>query len=250
MRRVLLPVVAAFSLTSATQAADLASAVIAPVAAAINTGGWYLRGDVGYVMPTRPTVNGLLPGGLIRTFEDERLGKSFLVGAGVGYKFNNWFRADATVEWRKSSTFHATNSGTNYVNGYSDERARFSARTFMVNGYIDLGSWSGFTPYVGAGVGVAAKDVRNWQTQVFCYNALCTPSGPTATLPNSSKTGFAWALMAGTAVQLTDALALDIGYRFINLGGVTTNSDPFGVAAKVDDVKVNEVKVGLRYMFR
>lgn len=251
MRRSAL-VLAAVSIASAVQAADLPMAPnFNPTAPAVfDAGGWYLRGDVGYVMPIRPSAEGLLPGGLTRTFEREKLGKSMLLGAGVGYKFNNWLRADVTGEWRKSSTFTATNSGSNYVNGYSAESAKFSAATFMLNGYVDLGTWSGLTPYIGAGVGVSRKTIEDWTTQVVCFNALCAPSGPTATLPNSSKTGFTWALMAGTAIQLTDQLSFDLGYRFLNMGGMTTQADPFGVSAKFADVKVHEARLGLRYMFR
>ena len=33
--------------------------------------------------------------------------------------------------------------------------AKISAQTVLANGYIDFGTWGGFTPYVGAGVGIA-----------------------------------------------------------------------------------------------
>lgn len=251
MRRAAL-VIAAISIASAASAADLpaASNFMSPEAPAFNAGDWYLRGDVGYSMPMRPSAEGLLPGGIIRDFDKEKLGKTLLLGAGVGYRFNNWLRADVTGEWRRSAAFTATNSASNYVDGYSAERARFSAATFLLNGYVDLGTWSGFTPYIGAGVGVSRKQTRDWTTEVVCFTALCAPSGPSASLPNSSKTGFTWALMAGTAIQLTNQLSLDLGYRFLNMGGMTTKADAFGVSAKFADVKVNEARLGLRYMFR
>jgi opacity protein-like surface antigen len=252
MRRPL--ILAAFAVLAFAQpaaAADMpayGSAIAAPMGG-MGMDGWYLRGDIGYVLPMRPTGDGLLPGGLTRTFENERFGKSMMVGLGVGYKFNNWFRADVTAEWRKNYQFHATNSGTGYVDGYSDERARFSARTLMLNGYVDLGTWSGFTPYVGAGMGVTTNELKGWTTQVFCYTALCTPSGPALTIPDTRKSGFTWALMAGTAIEITPNLSLDVGYRFLHLGAVTTGTDAFGVGAKIGAVKINEVKAGLRYKF-
>lgn len=249
MRRTAAIAAASLMTTASAFAADLSPSSYGPAVEAA-AGGWYLRGDIGYAMPIRSSGEGVLPGGVIRSFENERFGKSMTLGAGVGYKFNSWLRADITAEWRKSANYYATNSGSNYVNGFSAEDARFSTRAFMANGYIDLGSWSGFTPYIGAGVGIGAKDIRNWTTQVVCFTALCAPSAPTLTLPNATKTGFAWALMAGTAIALSDQLALDIGYRFLNLGPAETKTDAFGVSAKLADVKVNEVRVGLRYMFR
>jgi opacity protein-like surface antigen len=239
--------IAASSLALDARAADL-SQIAAPLAASgLDMSSWYLRGDVGYVLPVRPTGDGILPGGVTRTFDNEQFGKSMMLGLGVGYRFNSWFRADLTAEWRKDYTFSATNSGSGYVNGFSDERAKFSARTLMLNGYIDLGTWSGITPYVGAGVGVTTKEVRDWSTQVICFTALCTPSGPAPTLPNSRKTGASWAVMAGAAIDITPSLSLDVGYRFLHLGRITTGTDAFGVAARIGDVKVNEVKAGLRY---
>jgi opacity protein-like surface antigen len=252
MRRVALAL-AAFSLAPAALAADLMPTTYAPAplgAQPLDMSGWYLRGDVGYAIPLRPKAEGLLPGGLTRAFNDRELGRTLTLGGGIGYRFNNWFRADVTAEWRKPANVSATNSGSNYVDGYSDERAKFGANALMLNGYVDLGTWSGLTPYLGAGVGVARKEVKDWTTQVICFTGACTPSGPGGTIPDSSKTGLAWSLMGGLGVQLTDQLSLDIGYRFLNLGGMTTKADAFGVAAKLDDVKVNEVRLGMRYMFR
>ncbi len=251
-RKLIVPAFAALALAAPAIAADMPtmrSTMITPEGAGSGLNGWYLRGDIGYVLPMRPTGNGILPGGLTRTFENERFGKSMMLGLGVGYKFNNWFRADVTAEWRKNYQFHATNSGTNYVDGYSDESAKFSARTLMLNGYVDLGTWSGFTPYIGAGMGVTTNELKGWTTQVFCYTALCTPSGPSATIPDTRKSGFTWALMAGTAIELTPNLSIDVGYRFLHLGKVTTGADAFGVGARIGDVKINEVKAGLRYKF-
>ncbi|MET0606563.1 MAG: outer membrane protein [Beijerinckiaceae bacterium] len=241
---------AALAFTAEARAADYSRMVQGPsVASTTDMGGWYLRGDIGYVLPWRPTGDGILPNGVVRTFENERFGNSMMLGLGLGYRLNSWFRADLTAEWRKDYDFSATNSGSNYVNGYSDERAKFSARTFMLNGYVDLGTWSGLTPYIGGGVGVTNKEVKDWSTQVFCFTAFCTPTLAMNTLPDTSKTGASWAVMAGVAWEITPNLSLDIGYRYLSLGEITTNPDSFGVSAKIGDVKINEVKAGFRYKF-
>ncbi|MBP0650594.1 P44/Msp2 family outer membrane protein, partial [Mycobacterium tuberculosis] len=39
------------------------------------------------------------------------------------------------------------------------ERFQASATAVMLNGYVDLGTWYGVTPYVGAGIGAAYVDV-------------------------------------------------------------------------------------------
>jgi opacity protein-like surface antigen len=44
-------------------------------------------------------------------------------------------------------------------------RSRLNRTHVLANGYVDLGTWSRFTPYVGAGVGVNVtynKSQLNW----------------------------------------------------------------------------------------
>lgn len=44
-------------------------------------------------------------------------------------------------------------------------RSRLNRNHVLANGYVDLGTWSRFTPYVGAGVGVNVtynKSQLNW----------------------------------------------------------------------------------------
>lgn len=216
---------------------------------AVDTSGWYLRGDIGGAAYLRSSAEGLLPSGQTRTFERERISDGLSLGGGAGYRFNEWFRADATAEWRTPSGFRATNSGSNYVNGFSAEKASISSSAYMLNGYVDLGTWAGITPYVGAGIGIANKRIDSWRTQVVCLTAACTSSGPNLTLPSTSKTDLAWALMAGVGIGLTDGLALDVGYRFVDLGRMKTNRDSYGVSAKMADIQAHEIRVGVRYLF-
>ena len=83
---------------------------------------------------------------------------------GVGYQFNNWFRADVTGEYRggsrlriavrdrRSDEYGGTNKQSLAADSYS---ANLSSIVGLINGYADLGNWYGLTPYVGAGVGFA-----------------------------------------------------------------------------------------------
>ena len=249
---------------SLTLAAPLAAALLAAPALAADpafegfpgvvpappaTSGWYLRGDIGGASYLRSSAEGLLPNGGTRSFERERFSDSLTIGGGGGYRFNEWFRADVTAEWRSPNSFRATNSGSNYVNGFSSEKVSLSTSAYMLNGYVDLGTWSSITPYLGAGIGISNKSLSKWRTQVTCFTALCSPSGPDYSLPNTTKTDLAWALMAGVGIGVADGVVLDIGYRFIDLGRMKTHRDSYGVAAKMDDVQAHEVRIGLRYLF-
>ncbi len=59
---------------------------------------------------------------------------------------------------------------------------------------------------------------------------------------------FAWALMAGVSYAITPELALDLGYRYINLGTINGIQDATGNSyTKVIDA--HEARIGLRYLF-
>ena len=76
-----------------------------------------------------------------------------------------------------------------------------------INGYWDIGAFEGIIPYVGAGVGFAHLSTSDQTTTV----GIAIESG-------STTDNLAWSLNAGAAYELFQNTALDINYRFINLG--------------------------------
>jgi opacity protein-like surface antigen len=58
---------------------------------------------------------------------------------------------------------------------------------------------------------------------------------------------FAWAVMAGVSIAMTDHALLDVGYRFLDLGTVTGLSSVTGTSV-TQRVRANEVRAGVRYM--
>jgi opacity protein-like surface antigen len=138
--------------------------------------GWYLRGDVGYSNMPVPVVVADFINNLGRT--------GAVSGAlGFGYQYNNWLRTDFTVDhavfhpssaqapiWCPSGTVlyypagstNVASPGTGTPAGFlydpsetctPDITATLNRTTPMLNAYVDLGNWWGFTPYVGAGIG-------------------------------------------------------------------------------------------------
>lgn len=201
--------------------------------------GWYLRGDTGYVAYTTPSVS-FQNGAML--YED--LKNTFLVGLGVGYQYNNWLRADITVDYRFPSDFHGRfPCGGPCAPGLSNEYAKFSSVAGLVNGYVDLGNWSGFTPYVGAGVGFAYNMISDYN---YVNPVGATPASDT--LGDAGKMNFAWALMAGASYDFTRNMKLDAGYRYIHLGDAHTKV--YGASrVRFKDINAHEVRIGLRYMF-
>jgi opacity protein-like surface antigen len=54
--------------------------------------------------------------------------------------------------------------------------------------------------------------------------------------------------MSGAAYSFTPNLAVDVGYRYLNLGGVSTASDAAG-AMTLKNLAAHEVRVGFRWSF-
>ncbi|MGX7744716.1 outer membrane protein [Rhodopseudomonas parapalustris] len=266
---------AASLIASAAMAADMP---IAPPPAyapppAEDFGGWYLRGDIGFsnqqvkdVRSTNPTAYSQLTSFSQQTGFDT--GGTYQIG--VGYQFNNWFRADITGQYRGQSSFHGTDLLTgvatyrgnswNY-NGVDDYSATKSEWLFLANAYADLGTWWCITPYVGAGVGAARVTIANFvdrsQTNLAYSPGLDTfVSGSfpgVAYAETGSKWNLAWALHTGLAYKVTPNLTVDLGYSYVNLGsGVTGNAARYdsptaGNKFEFKDITSHDVKLGVRW---
>jgi opacity protein-like surface antigen len=143
--------------------------------------------------------------------------------------------------------------------------ARASAWNGLANGYIDLGTYAGFTPYVGAGVGLlmtrtkasvgarcenssTSQTVGNTKTDVdFTCRA---PSGADyTTVASASKTDYdlLYGLSAGFSYQLSKNTSLDFGYQYLNAPGVKYYAIGDGGIEQRKGIDMHQVKVGLRY---
>jgi len=190
----------------------------------VSTGGWYLRGDISYDFKTDANVLVSTTSAFDVDFDD-----TWNVGFGLGYMFNDWFRTDITADYRFPADWDAAATDV-------------SVSTVLLNGYATLGSFSGISPYVGAGVGAAYV---NWDTIDFPGLGL----GPIAVEDNWR---FAYALMAGVSFDVTENLAIDTGYRFTGVDDgqlVGPGSIIIPGGANYSDLYIHEFRIGARYTF-
>jgi opacity protein-like surface antigen len=152
--------------SSSAMSADLARAFnpSAPVfrESRDSTLGWYLRGEIGYVHHKRPEADFAadpFAGGFAR----ESLGNAGAAGVGLGYRFNANVRADVTADHRFNARFKGIAPTPTFASASLEDRAHFNSTTFMVNGYLDFRPVGGFTPYVGAGLGVARNVLSHYR---------------------------------------------------------------------------------------
>jgi len=190
--------------------------------------GWYVRGDLGGYWGTMGGAQSA-PGFPSPT--DNSIDNGFVGGVGAGFKAG-WVRSDATVDYTAMKY-----SGTIATPG--DVSAKVDAVTALFNGYLDLGTWYGLTPYIGAGAGVANLRTHD-------YSSTAAP--PFAGGLSNSQWKFAYAVMAGAGYSIAPNIVLDAGYRYVNFGDVTTASDSVG-AMTLKNLAAHEVRVGVRWSF-
>jgi opacity protein-like surface antigen len=232
-------------------------------------GGWYLRGDIGF---SNQNVNNIRKNDPVAYSQISSLSEttSFDTGGvfdvGVGYRFNNWFRADVTGQYRGKSNFKGSDVFTASAfglayNGQDNYNASKSELLFLANAYVDLGTWWCITPFVGAGVGTSRVTISNF-TDTGATNIHINPTfvgGPPvasfASAASGSQWNFAWAAHAGFAYQVSPNVMLELAYSYVNLGGGTTGviSDFTGFNAghvfKFNDITSHDLTLGLRYNF-
>jgi opacity protein-like surface antigen len=231
-------------------------------------GGWYLRGDIGFsnqsvsnIRKSDPTAYSQISS--LNETTNFDTGGIFDVGA--GYRFNNWFRADVTAQYRGKANFKGTDVfnasafGLAY-NGQDNYNASKSELLFLANAYVDLGTWWCVTPFIGAGIGTSRVSISGFtDTGVNNLQLTAPPSvgGPPvasyATAANGSKWNFAWAAHAGLAYQVSQNVTLELAYSYVDLGSATTGAittfDGFtrGNVFKFNDITSHDVKLGVRW---
>lgn len=218
--------------------------------------GWYLRGDIGAGVNRNQKVSSTFAPGFVvpgLQYDRSHIHAHGIIGVGVGYQFNNWFRADLTAEYNGGARWQATESyagpcgpAARCIDQYT---AKITTSAFLANGYVDLGTWHHITPYLGVGVGMANNRIGG-------VTDLGVNTGGVGYSAGVSKWNFAWALMAGAAVQIAPNLKMDFGYRYLDKGkmqGGEIVCQPVGIACGLENHKFrlasHDFRIGLRYSF-
>jgi opacity protein-like surface antigen len=267
--------IAVLGLPTTAGAADLDEIIYAqelPMTKPVEIGtGWYLRGDLGYSFRTRGAAtnyrvfNAGPPAAYAgEVFDTSTVESDWSGSVGVGYSFTDYLRGDVTLDYA-TGRFSGTTSSTAACPGLatgqcaSVDSQSFEQYGFMANGYIDLGTFAGFTPYVGAGAGVAKVTWGTLSNDSSCVSVAGNVCGAGAAIdsthPGLESWRFTYALMTGVSYDLSNNLKLDLGYRYskVNSGAqfgfdaATAAAGATGVQASDNGLEKHEVRAGLRY---
>lgn len=198
-----------------------------------------------------------LPGTIIsdKTFKDTTWGLRLATGVATPVahgkirselEFGYIDKAKDTKGW----IFHMNNTypGQHY-------EIETSAYSGMINFYYDIDTGTRFTPYVGAGFGIAHVKAKS-QAYGFSHQNYSVTDEVTDDNP-------AWNISLGAAYALNDNWSLDLGYRYTNYGRITEsknkrghlwdkpqNMQEHGLDVKGDmKIDSHEINFGVRYAF-
>ncbi|WP_047456843.1 outer membrane protein [Rhizobium rhizogenes] len=264
-----LAAIMASACAGAALAGDLPPEIKMPEVSVKDAQGWYARADLGYAVNAShgdTTFRAYDPAGgdySSSRFDSDRFSGDFSGGLGVGYQFNDLFRADLTGDYfsgdyeGRASSASSCSGGAGGTGCSTKARSSFKAGSLMVNGYVDLGTLAGFTPYVGAGLGATRISWSSVNAVGSCVDGTSNCGGGSsvsARYPGDSDWRFTYALMAGVAYEVAPNVKLDLGYRFSHVAG----GDMFGYSAadsaagaggtmgRDGALSRHEIRVGLR----
>jgi opacity protein-like surface antigen len=257
--KVLIAAGAASLLSQAAFGADLAiapSPYYAPPPIQ-DFGGWYLRGDVGMTNSSATLFNNnyatVPAGGLQQLGEGFTGGTSW--GLGIGYQFNNWFRADITGEYRSRVGFTGTDIATFPGAVFSDVyQGGYTSWVGLVNVYADLGTWWCITPFVGAGVGAANIQTSGLQDSGSNLTGGVLSGGASYFANGASTTNLAWAVHAGLAYHVNRNFTVELAYRYLDMGtanhgfGTSFDGSNAGPSSfQFRDITSQDLRLGVRW---
>ena len=216
---------------------------------------WYVRGDAGYSVKSQGSMGVSGPATILNSQPNDgpfqgSLGFGRYITPSLRAEFGIDLRNDRTIAKGGSYTFTRTEQVApgpppsidthTYLTDRQDNTNQ-ATHTFMASAYYDLKTGTSFTPYVGAGAGLALTVTkRNYNETANCTKTVNSDTGAvldaqgnpvcTAALQSMSaqdsqvvnKWGPAMSLMTGIAYQVTPGVSVDMGYRFMWQGTTTT----------------------------
>lgn len=213
--------------------------------------GWYLRGDIGM---SNQSVKSLSNPAASVAMVSSSYGfdAAPIIGLGVGYYFNDWLRFDLTGEYRGRANFHGREIYATTPSPSTDEYGGAKSEwLFLANAYVDLGTWNNLTPFIGAGIGFSRNAIHNFQDSCHACGGGVANTG-ISFAEDAAKWNFAWALHAGLSYKVSKNFAVELSYRYLDLGKATTgNLVAFNGAQNLpgstfDKLTSHDIRIGLR----
>lgn len=158
---------------------------------------------------------------------------------GLGYRFGNGWRVEGELSLPQKDKF--TSGSTSFPTSLNVHH--IESRRVMLNAYRDFRVTDKLSLYGSAGLGLAHLTSSGWQ------------GNESRQYESQKQTNLAWSLGAGVAYDVTERLALDLGYRYIDMGDTESGWNSFTNARRLQDEKMkanlvsSEFVLGARWAF-
>lgn len=165
-------------------------------------------------------------------------------GLAIGYDFYPKHQVPLRAELEFALRGNSEKSWNDGVLGVNLEtKGKWNASTLFANFYLDLHNSTDFTPYVGAGLGMAFLHSS--------YSHVLSAGGASLDTSYSKQTtNFAWNVGLGCSYAFNENFSADVAYRFVGMGASEASTTFAGVKIKTDNAPyANEFMLGLRMTF-
>ena len=166
----------------------------------------------------------------------------------IGYDFAPKFNIPVRAELEYGAYGDVSKSVSYEEAGFKASfEASVGVQTLLANVYWDIATWNNFTPYVGAGIGLAF--VKTEGSLGVSYGGVAIPelSGSR----DDSKTVFAGQVGFGCSYAITENISADLGYRFLMMGDGEVSTNLYGEKVKLEsqDNYAHQLMLGVRVTF-
>lgn len=176
------------------------------------------------------------------------------ISAAIGFDFSKVSKVNARAEleytYKDKATF-APNISSAIINGVEVQFPEgfpsflvneLRTQSLMLNGYYDFKNKSKFTPYLSAGVGVSRIENK--------VSINPEALGTSENITTDTNNNFTWTAGAGVAYKVTENVALDLAYRYVDAGETDVSQSIGGTNLKnTADLVSHDYSLGVRYNF-
>jgi opacity protein-like surface antigen len=217
----------------------------------LGTDGMYVRGDLGWSWAGDAEIvdkNFALDGFIFDSSGTgpgvvNDIGSSYVVGIGIGTRISPMFRGDIVYSYRGG---YELDDFDQFENAFSGD---VTSSSVMANLYWDIPlAMTGFSPFVGAGIGWAGNRMKD----------VSTADGGLFLLPEGEVSNLAWQAMGGVSFTVSPQATVDVFYRYFDGGKLQveegtvlfddgTSAGPYTGAR--GDLTAHEIMLSLRWTF-
>lgn len=233
MTRLIAPLVAAaaISVAGSTVAAELIIDTPTEPVPVAEAGDWYVSLFAGGVWTS--DVDTVYVDGSETHDVSVGFGPGYTLGIAVGTHVFENLRGEVEL------SFGRVEASSFILDDDPEENAQgpLSTTYLLGNLWYELGTGSGFTPYLGGGIGAG------YATGDVTFDGYSRGYGP-------GGVGFAYQLGFGVTVDVADNIALDFGYRYKSILDIDfEDNDGGGAVYEGGDVNSHVVQAGLKVSF-